>query len=212
MAQKLVSICVDGAAVNLGIRRGLSALLKQELPWLVAVHCMNHHLELAAKDAFSNTYLNEVSTMLVNLHFVYEKSPKRLRELRSLAEVMEEHIKKPDRATGTRWVQHKSRALKSLILGYNFIVAHLKAMTSIESTVKPENKAKFKDYLTRLTSYKFALHMLFFDALLEPLAVLSFSLQGSSADLPLAVAKLKAFQSAVSKLKDDSPDSEGIST
>ena len=50
---------------------------------------MNHRLELAAKDAFSNTYLNEVSTMLVNLHFVYEKSPKRLHELRSLAEVME---------------------------------------------------------------------------------------------------------------------------
>ena len=122
---------------------------------------------------------------------------------------MEEHIKKPDRATGTRWVQHKSRALKSLILGYNVIVAHLKAMTSIESTVKPENKAKFKGYLTRLASYKFALHMLFFDALLEPLATLSFSLQGLSADLPLAVAKLKAFQSAVSKLKDDSPDSEG---
>ena len=74
-------------------------------------------------------------------------------------------------------------------------------MTSIESTVKPENKAKFKGYLTRLTSYKFALHMLFFDALLESLAGLSFSLQGSSVDLPLAVAKLKALQSAVSKLK-----------
>lgn len=28
LAQKLVSICVDGAAVNLGVRRGLSALLK----------------------------------------------------------------------------------------------------------------------------------------------------------------------------------------
>lgn len=36
---ELVSICVDGAAVNLEVCRGLSAFLKQELPWLVAVHC-----------------------------------------------------------------------------------------------------------------------------------------------------------------------------
>ena len=66
--------------------------------------------------------------MLVNLHFVYENSRKRLRELRSLAEIMEERIRKPDRATGTRWAQHKSRAIESLILGYDVIVAHLEAM------------------------------------------------------------------------------------
>ena len=64
--------------------------MKRDLPWLVAVHCMNHRLELAAKDAFSSTYFNEVATMLINLHFVYENSPKRLRELRSLADIMEE--------------------------------------------------------------------------------------------------------------------------
>lgn len=91
--------------------------------------------------------------MLVNLHFVYENSPKRLCELRSLAEIMEEHIRKPDRATGTRWAQHKSQAIKSLILGYDVIVAHLEAMASEESSVKPVDKAKFKSYWTRLTSY-----------------------------------------------------------
>ena len=54
---------------------------------------MNHRLELSAKDALSDSYLNEVSTMLVNLHFVYEKSPKRLRQLRNLADIMEELFK-----------------------------------------------------------------------------------------------------------------------
>lgn len=136
---------------------------------------MNHRLELAAKDAFSSTYFNEVATMLINLHFVYENSPKRLRELRSLADIMEECIRKPERATGTRWAQHKSRAIKSLIVGYDVISAHLEAMASEESSVKPVDKAKFKSYWTRLTSYKFVLHMLFFDALLDPLAALSCS-------------------------------------
>ena len=106
--------------------------------------------------------------MFVNLHFIYENSPKMLGELKSLADIMEEHIRKPERATGTRWAQHKSRAIKSLILGCDVIVAHLEAMASEESSVKPADKAKFKSYWTRLTSYKFVLHMLFFDALLDP--------------------------------------------
>ena len=199
LAQKLVSICVDGAAVNLGVHNGLSTLLKQEAPWLVAIHCMNHRLELAVKDAFSGSYFDEVTSVLVGLHSVYQHSPKRLHQLRDLAEIMEERIRKPDRAKGTRWVQHKSRALKSLLL---VIVTHLQAMASEESSVKPAHKAKFKGYVKTLTSYKFVLHMLLFDALLDPLAALSCSLQGSSADLPLAIAKLRAFKSIVSKLKD----------
>lgn len=40
--------------MNLGVRRGLSTILKQDIPWMVSIHCMNHRLELAAKDALSN--------------------------------------------------------------------------------------------------------------------------------------------------------------
>ena len=57
--RRLVTKCVDGAAVNLGVHQGLSALLRQELPWLVAVHCLNHRLDLAVKNAFANTYMDE---------------------------------------------------------------------------------------------------------------------------------------------------------
>ena len=60
LRNRLVSICIDGAAVNLGVRHGLSALLKEEdTPWLVAVHCMNHRLELDAKDACSTSFLDD---------------------------------------------------------------------------------------------------------------------------------------------------------
>ena len=66
MVIKVGRICVDGAAVNLGVRRGLVALLREDLPWLVAIHCLNHRLELAVKDAFTKTYMDEVSTMLAS--------------------------------------------------------------------------------------------------------------------------------------------------
>lgn len=59
-SSRLVSLCVDGAAVNLdlGIRHGLATLLCKDVPWLVGIHCLNRRLELAAKNAFSKTYMD----------------------------------------------------------------------------------------------------------------------------------------------------------
>ena len=165
-------LCVDGAAVNLGVTRGLAAQLQEDMPWLVAIHCLNHRLELGVKDALAKTYIDEISAMLVNLYYVYENSPKRLRELKSIGEIMEESVNKPVKAQGTRWLQHKSRALHILLSGYPVITAHLEAMAA-DSKVKPADQARFKSYLKKLTSFKFVIHMLFFEALLNPLAALS---------------------------------------
>eukprot|EP00731_Ephydatia_muelleri_P006686 Em0003g934a len=98
LRNQLVSICIDGAAVNLGVHHGLSALLKEDMPWLVAAHCMNHRLELASKDACSTSFLDEISTMLLNLHYMYEKSPKR-----------------PDKANGTSGYVKKLTSFKCVL-------------------------------------------------------------------------------------------------
>ena len=102
LSQQTVCLCVDGAAVNLGVRRGLAAQLLVDMPWLVAIHCLNHRLELGVKDALAKTNIDEISAMLVNLYYMYENSPKRLRELKSIGEIMEESVNKPVKAQGTR--------------------------------------------------------------------------------------------------------------
>ena len=50
---RLLGINVDGVSVNLGKHQGVAARLKEMAPWLLAVHCFNHRLELAVKDAFT---------------------------------------------------------------------------------------------------------------------------------------------------------------
>ena len=60
-----MSVCLDAVAVNLGVRRGLAT---ENIPWLVTIHCLNHHLELAAKSAFSKTFMDDVSSMLMDLY------------------------------------------------------------------------------------------------------------------------------------------------
>lgn len=48
---KVVCATADGANVNLGIYNGVLTQMKNERPWLVTIHCVNHRLELAIKDA-----------------------------------------------------------------------------------------------------------------------------------------------------------------
>ena len=63
---------------------------------------------------------------------------------------------------------------------------------AVDSRVKPTDQVKFKAYLTKLTSFKFVLHMLFFNALLNPLAALSCHFQGDSVDFLFAIASIEA--------------------
>ena len=49
--QKLCGLGSDGASVMLGVRGGVSTLLKQQTPFLVANHCIAHRLALACGQA-----------------------------------------------------------------------------------------------------------------------------------------------------------------
>ncbi len=47
------------------------------------------------KNAFANTYMEEVSSMLTEMYYVYKRSPKRLQELKALADILEQAVRKP---------------------------------------------------------------------------------------------------------------------
>ena len=54
----------DGAIVMLGDRDRVFALLKQEIPHLIKVHCIAHHLELAFADTLLTVpQFKDVSTL-----------------------------------------------------------------------------------------------------------------------------------------------------
>ena len=72
------------------------------------------------KDALKKD-MEEVNEALRDLFYIYQKSAKRLRELRSLHEILktvyefENERVKPSKSSGTRWIDHKLRAMKSFI-------------------------------------------------------------------------------------------------
>ena len=86
----------------MGKHSGLNVLVRNKAPWVEVVHCFNDRLELAIKDEFNKSaFYSNIDEMLSKLYWLYQKSPKRLTELKELSEVFEKSISKPTKAGGT---------------------------------------------------------------------------------------------------------------
>lgn len=109
---------------------------------------------------------------------------------------------------GQKWLQHKSRALASLLLSYPVTIAHLESMASGSTAA---DGSRFCGYLKVLTSFKLVLHMLLFYVLLQPLAALFCILQGESVDLMFAMASLESFPASTQSLESEHEDREDVS-
>ena len=68
-----MGINVNGASVNLGKHRGVGKLLQEKATWLQVIHCFNHLVELALKDAFITTGFEDIDTILCKLYYLYKK-------------------------------------------------------------------------------------------------------------------------------------------
>ena len=97
---------------------GLKGLVENELPWIFWMWCLAHRLELSVKDALKSTFFNQIDEMLLRLYYIYEKSPKKCRELEDVIIELKKCIEfddegtRPVRASGSRWVTHKLSAMK----------------------------------------------------------------------------------------------------
>ena len=79
----IVGLNADGTSVNMGPLSGLGKIVKDSTPWLQLVQYFNHHIKLALIDAFDTSPYEYIDNMLTKLYYLYEKSPKRYRELKT---------------------------------------------------------------------------------------------------------------------------------
>ena len=120
----LVGGGTDGASVNVAEQNGMRGKLQRELPWVSWAWCYAHRLELACKDAFSSKLFKDIVEMLLRLYYLYEKSPKKSRELADIVADLKEVFEFPDggnlpiRSQGSRWIYHKRKALQRIVDRY----------------------------------------------------------------------------------------------
>ena len=79
----------------LGVRGGVSKLLKDEVPFLVAHHCIAHRLALACgQSANEIAYLKQFTSILDQLYHFYDNSAVRSAGLQSIQTVLEDPLLK----------------------------------------------------------------------------------------------------------------------
>lgn len=183
----------------MGVRKGVATLLKNNVPWLVEIQCLAHKLELAIKECLKGTYMDSIVDILTSVYYFYKGSPKPLRELEEIAEFMEEHFLKPERANGTRWVEHKQRALCKLEKNWGQIVLHLENYATDTSNAA-EDRAKAKGIHTKLVQYKLVLYMYFLLHLFDQMAQLSLLFQQDDITVPSVVLKVENVQLMLTSL------------
>ena len=74
---QLLGLNVDSASVNMRVHQGLGKLVRDSGPWLSLVCCFNHWVKLTIKHSFVNSSFEEISKLLTELYFLYQKSLKR---------------------------------------------------------------------------------------------------------------------------------------
>lgn len=72
---KLFALGIDGASVMLRCRGGVSTLMKERVPYLIANHCVAHRLALACGQA------KKFKSILDQLYRFYQNSAVRLKSI-----------------------------------------------------------------------------------------------------------------------------------
>ena len=86
---KLVSATADGANVNIGIYNGVLTQLQRERQWLISIHCVNHRLELAIKDAMSEVAsFIDCDRFYLSIYFLFKNSGKLKAQTKKASEAL----------------------------------------------------------------------------------------------------------------------------
>ena len=104
----------------------------------------------------------------------------------------------PIRSQGSRWIDHKRKALLRVIDEYGAYISHLSALTE-DTSLKSEDRACIKGYVARWMQYRTILGCALYADILKPAAVLSLCLQDGELDV---VAGIKSILKSSASLKD----------
>ena len=204
----LIGIGTDGATVNRGAHNGLRGQMQRALTWLFWCWCYAHRLELAYKDAFSSSLFCTMQEMLLRLYYLYEKSPKKSRELENITTDLKQVFdlskggNRPIRNCGTRWVTHKRKALQRVVDRYGIYIAHLSTLVE-DKSLNASDRARLKGYLLKWKKPEVLVSCALYIESLKPISCLSLTLQSEKADIVNSIENtlksVKYLQSLIQK-------------
>ena len=180
----LVGFGADGASVMMGRQNGVLKKIKDDVPHLIEMHCVAHKLELAILDAFKDeSILTELKDLLQGIYKHYHYSPKALRELNELAQVLELSVLKPVSLLGTRWTPHLHRGLKVFLHNFAIIYTHFQNTAAQGNGASAVMQGRARKITTQMSDFKQVLFMHFMLDALDVVSHLSLVMQKDAVTL-----------------------------
>ena len=136
------------------VKTGLMTTLSVQRPWMIKTHSVNHHVELAIKEAIAETEFSKANDFHYPTTFLLKNSGKIKSEINSTVHALNiQHYQLPKLA-GTRFVGHWRAAFKCLLdtwpamkLAFENIIA--------DPNTRKKTKTQVKGLLKKLNSYRF---------------------------------------------------------
>ena len=206
----LVGGGTDGAPVNVSEHNRMKGKMQNSHPWLLWSWCYAHCLELACKNALTSKLFKSIDEMLLRLFYLYERSPKKAQELEEVVKELQivfefpKSGNKPVRCQGSRWINHKRKALQHVVDRYGAYVSHLTALAE-DGSVKAEDRAHLKGYLKTWTNYDTIVGCAMYIDILKSPSLLSISLQASELDVVLGIKNILKSTTALKNLGKKDP-------
>jgi len=152
---KVVSCTSDGASVNTGAKQGLMVKMSRDSdrPWLLPIHCVNHRVELAAKDAFTDSIFQDIQKLYLNIFYLCRNSGAIKSDIKAAAKALNISFYSLPKLSGTRFIPHHRRAISRLLDMWPAIISALDNTLAIRKH-KPETKGKILGIIKQLRSYK----------------------------------------------------------
>jgi len=112
----MISATADGGSVNFGIYKSLLTQLSEDRPWLLKIHCVNHRLELAVKDAMKDSPLFILAhRMYTTIYYLLQNSGPLSAEVKNACKALNITYYELTRLAGTRFIGHKEKGFRRFL-------------------------------------------------------------------------------------------------
>lgn len=200
---KIVAASFDGASNFSGTRGGVQALLKQQSPAMVYVHCRSHALQLCLVKACQTIpAIKRVISMLNKLFTVFRGSAKRLNVLYEIEQAIDKESHKLVQPGDTRWLSHEA-SVQIVCKHYPAICLALEHIYQDAGNMSSDAGGLL--LTLRKDTTVFVLSLL--SIVLKPLARLSKTLQCATETIVTAMENVNAVQA---ELTDTSADLSNV--
>ncbi|XP_061174866.1 zinc finger protein 862-like [Saccostrea echinata] len=129
-----------------GKKNGVAGKLMKDYSHLISVWCIAHKLQLSVMDAVKDVdILHRLEATLKGIYKYYHGSPKRRREVKAVAEVLEADLAHIPDLKEVRWVASQSKALQAIKTNLLVITTHLGEAASRSDVYAGSAKKYLKD-------------------------------------------------------------------